>query len=232
MNELLRKSRNDVEALGATIPAEEQNKTVLKILTKFANNYKASIDGASRHLETKHVPGSVLIVHVFENVFAMELEAIKPIENLSHEDILIAIRHSAGTEAKFIIPEAAFRDLVKTQIKRLAITAQNCANYIDIEMKKIIGTCVAQLEIEMVRFPKLKVAIVSVVENMLRQRLEEVQSMLKTYVAVEAAYVATNRTQFNVDEETQLNGIDFAGARITGEQVESHTVSYSTLKVE
>lgn len=224
MNELRKKARKDVETLGSAIPAEEQSKELLKIVTKFAANYKATIDGTSQHLATKHVPGSVQIVHVFENVFAKELEAINPIENLNHEDILIAIRRSGGVESKFIIPEVAFRDLVKTQIKRLEIPALNCATYIDIEMRKIIDTCVAQLEIEMVRFPRLKVAIVSYVEDMLRQRLAEVKSMLRTYVLVEASYVATNQKQFNVDEETQLNGMDIAGARITGEQVECHTV--------
>lgn len=220
------------------MPPEKQNKELLTILTKFAVNYKSSIDGAPRHIDTDHVPGSVRIVHVFEDVFARDLNAINPIENLSHQDILIAIRRSGGTESKFIIPEVAFRDLVKTQIKRLELPAINCAENVYVEMRKIIDLCVAQSFVEMRRFPRIREAIVALVEDMLKQQLAEVKSMLKKYVEVEASYVATSRKQFNVDEETQFNVMDVAGAQINCEQIENRAAAVSwtninfTLNVE
>lgn len=202
---------------------------MLRILTKFASNYKASIDGTSRHLDTDHVPGSVRIVHVFENVFAKDLKAVDPITSLTQKDILIAIRRSGGTESKFIIPEVAFRDLVKTQIKRLEAPALNCSVHIDMEMKNIIDICLTQMETEMVKFPRLKFAIVTFVKDMLRQRLDVVQAMLRTYVNIEASYVATNQEKFNSDEKDQLNAMDVAGAQINGEQIKLETVSESVV---
>jgi len=219
----LETARKDSKSLGTKLTIENEGKEVLKILTEFAKTYKSSIDGSLRHLNISHVPGSVSIVRVFEQQLANELNALNPIENLTQEDILIAIRASGNLEAKFILPEAAYKDLVKTQIKRLETPAVTCAMYIDIEMKKIIENCVSKLEFEMMRFPRLKTAIVTLIEDMLSQRLLVVQEMLKTYVQVEASYVATNKKEFNAEEEQSLNNMDVVGARFSFGQTDGNT---------
>ncbi|UJR08254.1 hypothetical protein I4U23_012527 [Adineta vaga] len=176
-------------------PIEDKGRLLLQIITKFASNYCATIEGTAKNIEVSELCGGARICYIFHETFARALESINPMDNLTTFDILTAIRNANGSRPALFVPEISFELLVKRQIKRLEDPGLRCVELVHEELQRIIQHCGAQQEF--IRFPRLHEKIVDVVTQLLRRRLPETNRMVENLVGIELAYVNTKHPDFH-----------------------------------
>lgn len=110
---------------------------ILRMLTKFANDFVAAIDGTSAEMSTKELCGGARIYYIFNNVFGQALDAIPACSNLTNHDIRTAIRNSTGPRPSLFVPELAFDLLVRPQIKLLEAPSLRCVELVYEELMKV-----------------------------------------------------------------------------------------------
>ncbi|KAI8075292.1 DNM1 protein [Gongronella butleri] len=166
---------------------------ILRLLTKFANDFVAAIDGTSSEMSTKELCGGARIYYIFNHVFGNALLAIPPCANLTNQDIRTAIRNSTGPRPSLFVPEIAFDLLVKPQIKLLETPSLRCVELVYEELMKI---CHNAGDKELMRYPKLHGKLIEVVAELLRERLGPTSSFVESLIAIERAYINTNHQDF------------------------------------
>ncbi|CAF4405019.1 unnamed protein product [Rotaria sp. Silwood2] len=176
-------------------PIEDKGRLLLQIITKFASNYCATIEGTAKNIEVSELCGGARICYIFHETFAHALDSIHPLDNLSTFDILTAIRNATGSKPALFVPEISFELLVKRQIKRLEDPSLRCVELVHEELQRIIQHCGAQQEF--IRFPRLHEKIVDVVTHLLRRRLPETNRMVENLVGIELAYINTKHPDFH-----------------------------------
>ncbi|KAJ9124731.1 hypothetical protein QFC24_003099 [Naganishia onofrii] len=171
----------------------QQGSLVLKLMTEFARDFVASIDGTSMELSTKELCGGARIYYIFHDVFGMALESVDPTQNLTTQDIRTAIRNSTGPRPSLFVPEIAFDLLIKPQIKLLESPSLRCVELVYEELMKICHNCTSA---ELQRFPRLHAQIVEVVSELLRERLGPTSDYASSLISIQAAYINTNHPEF------------------------------------
>ncbi|CAO3598805.1 unnamed protein product [Absidia cylindrospora] len=166
---------------------------ILRLLTKFAKDFVAAIDGTSSEMSTKELCGGARVYYIFNNVFGNALSAIPPCANLTNNDIRTAIRNSTGPRPSLFVPEIAFDLLVKPQIKLLETPSLRCVELVYEELMKI---CHNSGDKELMRYPKLHAKLVEVVAELLRERLSPTSTYVESLIAIERAYINTNHPDF------------------------------------
>jgi hypothetical protein len=114
---------------------------VLRLMTQFARDFVSSIEGTKVDISTKELSGGARIYYIFHDVFGRALASIDATGNLDNQDILTAIRNSAGPRPSFFVPEMAFDLLVKPQIKLLEVPSLRCVELVYEELVKICHNC-------------------------------------------------------------------------------------------
>jgi dynamin 1-like protein len=125
-----------------------QGSLVLRLLTKFANNFNSSIDGTFAEISTSELCGGARLYYIFNSIFGQTLDSIDPCTGLSVQDIRTAIRNSTGPRPSLFIPEIAFDLLIKPQIKRLELPCLRCVELVFDEMLKIVNTCETKVSLK------------------------------------------------------------------------------------
>lgn len=174
-------------------PVDDKSQTLLQIITKFAAEYCATIEGTSKNIETSELCGGARICYIFHETFGRTLDSIDPLGGLRTIDILTAIRNATGPRPALFVPEVSFELLVKRQIRRLEEPSMRCIELVHEEMQRIIAHCGTQ---ELLRFPRLHDRIVEVVTTLLRRRLPATNSMVENIVGIELAYINTKHPDF------------------------------------
>ena len=87
-------------------------------------------------------------------------------------DIRTAIRNANGLRKSLFLPEAAFENLLRTQISRLKLPSLECAHLIHEELRRLIYT-VKIPEIE--RYENLNKKIFLVMEDLLHRSLKKTE---------------------------------------------------------
>ncbi|KAJ1503483.1 Dynamin- GTPase protein [Coelomomyces lativittatus] len=59
--------------------------TVLRLLTQYARDFNASVDGTHAHSNLLELSGGAKIYHIFDQIFGQTLEALDPATALSSE---------------------------------------------------------------------------------------------------------------------------------------------------
>ena len=177
----------------------DKNTTLLQIITKFASGYVSALEGTSHNIETQELCGGARICYIFHETFGRTLDSIHPLTGLTYMDILTAIRNATGPRPALFVPEVSFELLVKRQIRRLEEPSVRCIELVHEEMQRIIQHSGADVQQEMLRFPRLHEKVVDVVTNLLRSRLPPTNSMVENLVAVELAYINTKHPDFHKD---------------------------------
>ncbi|KAM8964926.1 dynamin-1-like protein isoform 2-T5 [Sarcophilus harrisii] len=172
-------------------PVQDQNATLLQIITKFANEYCNTIEGTAKNIETSELCGGARICYIFHETFFRTLESIDPLAGLTILDILTTIRNATGPRPALFVPEVTFVLLVKRQIKRLEEPSLRCVDLVHEELQRVIQHCSTSNTKELLRFPKLHEAIVEVVMGLLRKRLPITNEMVQNLIAIELAYINT-----------------------------------------
>uniref|UniRef100_A0A8C7DPJ7 Dynamin-1-like protein n=1 Tax=Oncorhynchus kisutch TaxID=8019 RepID=A0A8C7DPJ7_ONCKI len=122
-------------------PVEDQNATLLQLITKFAAEYCHTIEGTAKYIETAELCGGARICYIFHETFGRTLESVDPLGGLNTIDILTAIRNATGPRPSLFVPEVSFELLVKKQVKRLEEPSLRCVELVHEEMQRIIQHC-------------------------------------------------------------------------------------------
>ena len=119
----------------------QQGALVLRLMTQFARDFVASIEGTNLDISTKELSGGARIYYIFNDVFGQALTSIDATHNLDNQDIRTAIRNSTGPRPSLFVPEIAFDLLVKPQIKLLEAPSLRCVELVYEELVKICHNC-------------------------------------------------------------------------------------------
>ncbi|KAF9974987.1 Dynamin- GTPase protein [Actinomortierella ambigua] len=166
---------------------------ILQLLTRFASDFVAAIDGTSSEISTKELCGGARIYYIFNNVFGSALDSVNACENLSVQDIRTAIRNSTGPRPSLFVPEIAFDLLVKPQIKLLEPPSLRCVELAYEELVKICHNCGGK---ELTRFPRFHAKLIEVVSDLLRERLGPTSEYVESLIAIQRSYINTNHPDF------------------------------------
>uniref|UniRef100_A0AAZ3SI44 Dynamin-1-like protein n=1 Tax=Oncorhynchus tshawytscha TaxID=74940 RepID=A0AAZ3SI44_ONCTS len=218
-------------------PVEDQNATLLQLITKFAAEYCHTIEGTAKYIETAELCGGARICYIFHETFGRTLESVDPLGGLNTIDILTAIRNATGPRPSLFVPEVSFELLVKKQVKRLEEPSLRCVELVHEEMQRIIQHCSNYSTQELLRFPKLHDAIVEVVTSLLRKRLPITNEMVHNLVAIELAYINTKHPDFadacgvmnNNIEESRRNRMRELPAAVPRDKVTNYPPYFESL---
>ncbi|KAK9238929.1 Dynamin central region-domain-containing protein [Lipomyces kononenkoae] len=195
LNTLMGQTQQELASYGEPQFAGSENRgiLILQLMTRFATNFIASIDGTSSDVSLKELCGGARIYYIYNDVFGSSLNAINPTANLSALDIRTAIRNSTGPRPSLFVPELAFDLLVKPQIRMLEPPSQRCVELVYEELMKICHNCGGP---ELARYPKLQSKIIEVVSDLLRERLGPTSKYVESLIAIQRAYINTKHPNF------------------------------------
>lgn len=196
LNTLMGQAQQELNAYGDAAIFGDKNQQgglILRLMTQFARDFVASIEGTNVDISTKELSGGARIYYIFNDVFGHALSSIEPNSNLDNQDIRTAIRNSTGPRPSLFVPEVAFDLLVKPQIKLLEAPSLRCVELVYEELVKICHNCTSN---ELQRFPRLHSALVEVVSDLLRERLGPTSEYASSLIAIQAAYINTNHPAF------------------------------------
>lgn len=198
LNTLMGQTQQELAAFGDTTFLGDQHRgtLILKLMTQFARDFVASIDGTTFDISTKELCGGARVYHIFHDVFGHALDSINPTQNLTVQDIRTAIRNSTGPRPSLFVPEAAFELLIKPQIKLLEPPSLRCVELVYEELMKICHNCTSK---ELERFPRLHSQLIEVVSELLRERLGPTSEYVQSLIHIQAAYINTNHPAFVQD---------------------------------
>lgn len=210
MNEV----QQELESLGSPIQNASRSargSVLLKMLSKFANNFANVLDGKGPQESTlssrlggsihqhhgyahmHELMGGARISFVFTEVFANSLIAVGAFDGLSDDEIRTTICNANGTRPALFVPEISFDILVRRQVARLEQPGVQCVDMVYEELQRIA----AQSEpSEMTRFPLLRDRMVEVVMNLLKRCVGPTQMMVSNLVKIELAYINTSHPDF------------------------------------
>ncbi|TXT11074.1 hypothetical protein VHUM_01825 [Vanrija humicola] len=205
LNTLMGQTQQELNAFGDATFLGEQHRgsLILKLMTEFARDFVASIEGTSLDISTKELCGGARIYYIFNDVFGHALQSVDPTENLTLADIRTAIRNSTGPRPSMFVPEVAFDLLVKPQIKLLEPPSLRCVELVYEELMKICHNCTSP---ELQRFPRLHTQLVEVISELLRERLGPTSDYVSSLIAIQAAYINTNHPDFQAGSAAIAQG--------------------------
>jgi len=141
--------------------------------------------------------GGARIRFLFNDRFTKQLSEINPFDpekgNLTTMDIGIVIKNASGSKPSLFVPDKAFEMLTQRQIKLLRDPCLKIAEAISNELLRTI----TETEIpELMRFWKLRDAILEVASELLNNLLSKTQTMINTTIDLELSYINTNHPDF------------------------------------
>lgn len=176
-------------------PVESKSSSLLTALTRFSTSYCQNIDGTARDIETNELSGGARICYIFHNTFSSTLKRIQPLKQLTHTDILHAVRNANGPRPPLFISEIGFELLVKKQIQNLLPPSLQCVELVYEELQRIIQYCFSHIR-DFQRFPVLRDKVNTVALALLHRRLPITNIMVENLIAIELAYINTNHPDF------------------------------------
>ncbi|XP_016549053.1 dynamin-related protein 3A isoform X2 [Capsicum annuum] len=171
----------------------ERGAMLLNILTKYSEAFSAEVDGKSQAMTTKELSGGARIHHIFQSIFVKSLEEVDPCDDLSDEDIRIAIHNATGPRNALFVPEVPFEVLVRRQIARLLDPSLQCLRFVYDELIKISRACES---VEMRRFSELRSRLEDVTARFLRDSVKPAERMIINLIDMEMDYINSSHPNF------------------------------------
>ncbi|CAL9775930.1 unnamed protein product [Musa acuminata subsp. burmannicoides] len=166
---------------------------LLNILTKYCEAFSSIVEGKNEELSTDELSGGARIHYIFQSIFVKSLEEVDPCEDVTDEDIRMAIQNATGPKSALFVPEVPFEVLVRRQIGRLLDPSLQCAKFIYDELIKMSHRCLAS---ELQRFPVLRKSMDEVVGSFLREGLQPAETMITHIIEMEMDYINTSHPNF------------------------------------
>ncbi|KAL0208458.1 hypothetical protein P9112_011045 [Eukaryota sp. TZLM1-RC] len=195
VRQMLNSVNDELKNLGGEelVGSHNQGALLLKLLTNYATDFNASIDGKLSDVATNELYGGARIAYVFHDILARQIEKVASNDELKREDIRTAIRNATGPRTSLFIPEESFELLVKRQISRLESPALRIVELVYHELLRITQQCPSA---ELKRFTYLTERILEVAGSLLRKCLTPTKKMISDLIKIELAYVNTNHPDF------------------------------------
>ncbi|CAN4075747.1 unnamed protein product [Withania somnifera] len=133
------------------------------------------------------------IYHIFQSIYVKSLEEVDPCEDLSDEDIRIAIYNATGPRNALFVPEVPFEVLVRRQIARLLDPSLQCLRFVYDELIKISRACET---VEMRRFSELRRRLEDVTARFLRDGVKPAERMITNLIDMEMDYINSSHPNF------------------------------------
>lgn len=184
----------ELRAYGEALESKgERGAMLLNILTKYSEAFSSEVDGKSQAMTTKELSGGARIHHIFQSIFVKSLEEVDPCEDLSDEDIRIAIHNATGPRNALFVPEVPFEVLVRRQIARLLDPSLQCLRFVHDELIKISRACET---VEMQRFSELRRRLEDVTARFLRDDVKPAERMITNLIDMEMDYINSSHPNF------------------------------------
>ncbi|KAF9366022.1 Dynamin- GTPase protein [Mortierella sp. NVP85] len=195
LNSLIGQTQQELSSYGDPTFTSKTHRgaLILQLLTKFGSDFIAAIDGTSADISTKQLCGGARIYSVFNTYLSSALDCVNPCDNLSVQDIRIAIRNSKGPRPSLFVPEIAFDLLVKPQIQLLELPSLRCVELVYEELVKMCHSCGGK---DLTRFPKFHAKLIEVVSDLLRERLGPTREYVESLISIQRSYINTNHPDF------------------------------------
>ncbi|KAL7750211.1 Dynamin- GTPase protein [Sorochytrium milnesiophthora] len=178
-------SSSPSSATFASLSPQQQQQQQISQMFSTNTSYQAEL--------ASELSGGARIYHVFTTIFGSELEGLDSCGDLMTNDIRTAIRNATGPRPALFVPEAAFDLLVKPQIARLEAPSLRCVELVFDELVKITYNCCPT---ELKRYSRLRERIVSIVIELLRERMAPTSTYVESLVSIQKAYINTNHPDF------------------------------------
>ncbi|KAG1330908.1 dynamin-related protein 3A [Cocos nucifera] len=166
---------------------------LLNILTKYCEAFSSMVEGKNEELSTAELSGGARMHYIFQSIFVKSLEEVDPCEDITDEDIRMAIQNATGPRSALFVPEVPFEVLVRRQIGRLLDPSLQCAKFIYDELIKMSHRCLAS---ELQQFPVLRKCMDEVIGNFLRDGLQPAETMITHIIEMEMDYINTSHPNF------------------------------------
>ncbi|XP_015168753.1 dynamin-related protein 3A-like isoform X1 [Solanum tuberosum] len=188
----------ELRAYGEALESKgERGAMLLNILTKYSEAFSSEVDGKSQAMTTKELSGGARIHHIFQSIFVKSLEEVDPCEDLSDEDIRIAIHNATGPRNALFVPEVPFEVLVRRQIARLLDPSLQCLRFVHDELIKVDkGISRACETVEMQRFSELRRRLEDVTARFLRDDVKPAERMITNLIDMEMDYINSSHPNF------------------------------------
>ncbi|CAO2820360.1 unnamed protein product [Amaranthus hypochondriacus] len=160
-------------------------------------------------MSTKELTGGARIRYIFQSIFIKTLEEIDPCEDLTNEDIRIAIQNSMGSRNKLFVPEVPFEALIRRQIDRLLEPSLQCLQFACNELLQMSHFCESR---ELQRFPAFQKRLEAVILNFLYDATKPVEKRIVETIEMEADDINTSHPNFVGGQKA----IELAKQRIRG----------------
>lgn len=194
VNTTLSSARQEMAALGDSGISKSKGALLLQVINSFVSSFISTIDGRLNSQQaTEELYGGARINYIFNDVYGAYINSINNLANLTDEQIQVRISNATGTRSSLFIPEEAFEQLVKMQIKVLEEPSLRCVDFVFDELQRIVNL----IEVtELRRFDSLREKIIDVVNNMLREFKKPTREMIQDLISMEIDYVNTNHPDF------------------------------------
>uniref|UniRef100_M8BXQ4 Dynamin-related protein 3B n=1 Tax=Aegilops tauschii TaxID=37682 RepID=M8BXQ4_AEGTA len=170
-----------------------QGAKLLNILAKYCDAFSSMVEGKNEDISTIELSGGARIHYIFQSIFVKSLEGVDPCEDVTDEDIRMAIQNATGPRSALFVPEVPFEVLVRRQISRLLDPSLQCADFIYEELVKMSHRCLCN---ELQQFPILRRSMDEVIGKFLRDGLKPAQDMIAHIIEMEADYINTSHPSF------------------------------------
>ncbi|OAY81184.1 Dynamin-related protein 3A, partial [Ananas comosus] len=170
-----------------------QGAKLLNILAKYCEAFSSMVEGKNEELSTAELSGGARIHYIFQSIFVKSLEEVDPCDDITDEDIRMAIQNATGPRSALFVPEVPFEVLVRRQIGRLLDPSLQCAKFIYDELIKMSHRCLAN---ELQQYPVLRRCMDEVIGKFLREGLQPAEAMITHIIEMEMDYINTSHTNF------------------------------------
>ncbi|KAJ0031269.1 hypothetical protein Pint_12538 [Pistacia integerrima] len=166
LNSRLTAVAKELQKYGQVVESKaEQEAILLSILARYCEAFSTMVDGKSQEMSTKELSGGARIHYIFQSIFVKTLEEVDPCQDLSDEDIWMAIQNATGLRNALFVPEVPFEVLVRKQIALLLDPCLQCLRFVYDELIKMSRACEVT---EFQRFPILRRRLDDVMGKFLR----------------------------------------------------------------
>ncbi|XP_074287055.1 dynamin-related protein 3A-like isoform X2 [Silene latifolia] len=183
----------ELRTYGDGVESKEREAVVLNILRSYSEAFSSVIDGKNPHISTQELAGGARIRYIFHSIFGKALKEVDPCEDLSDDEIRIAIQNSMGPRNKLFVPEVPFELLIRRQVERLLDPSMQCLQLACDELIKMSRSCESR---ELQRFPTFRKRVKGVMANFMHYAIKPVEKRIAETIDMEADDINTSHPSF------------------------------------
>ncbi|EDR29849.1 dynamin, putative [Entamoeba dispar SAW760] len=205
ITEMLNKTKLEYNKFA--VEFDQKDVALLEKIIEYCTSIQQTISGEKFDIEKHELFGGAKIFDIFENVYRPIIDKLDLIKEISDKDIKTAMKNTEGVNSALFLSQAAFETLVKQQIDKFIDSSQQCVDKIRKEMSNIFTYVASEV---IVRYTKLRDAIVIASDTVLDKNLNKTHEIVKNLIDIEESYINTVHPDFDATEIMLKAGINEA----------------------